>query len=112
MSFFAFFVGNKIVLETISVAITDTSSACCFDQYLACEALRDLKQFIQFFKKAGSLCIINYKTKITYMYIYTYTNNINLMLFTRVIALLPPKKNPTKWVQLSPKSKKRRASSR
>ena len=73
MSFFAFFVGNKIVLETISVAITDTSSACCFDQYVACEALRDLKEFIQFFKKAGSLCIINYKTKITYMYIYTYT---------------------------------------
>ena len=43
-----FFVGNKIVLETSSAAITDTSSVHWFDQYLTYNALRDLKQFIQF----------------------------------------------------------------
>ena len=45
-----FLVGNKIILETSSVAITDTSSVHCFDQYLTYDALRDLKQFTQFKK--------------------------------------------------------------
>ena len=43
-----FFVGDKIVLETSSVAITDTSSVHCFDQFSNNDALRDLKQFIKF----------------------------------------------------------------
>ena len=43
-----FLVGNKIVLQTSSEAMTDTSSVHCFDQYLTYDALRDLKQFIQF----------------------------------------------------------------
>ena len=43
-----FFVGDKIVLETSSVAITDTSCVHCFDQFSNNDALRDLKQFIKF----------------------------------------------------------------
>ena len=61
-----FFVGNKIVLETSSVTIPDTSSVHCFDQYLTYDALRDLKQFRQFRIKAGWLCIINNKTIVTW----------------------------------------------
>ena len=43
-----FFIGNKILVETSSVIITDTSTMHCFDQYLTYDALCDLKQFIQF----------------------------------------------------------------
>ena len=39
-----FFVGNKIVLETSSVAITDTLSVHCLNQLSNIYALRDLKQ--------------------------------------------------------------------
>ena len=45
-----FFVGNKIVLETSSVAITNTSCVHCFDQLSHTCALRDLEQLIQVLK--------------------------------------------------------------
>ena len=45
-----FFVGNKIIAETSSVAITDSSSVHCIDQYLTCDSLNNLVSFIQFTK--------------------------------------------------------------
>ena len=45
-----FFVGNKIVLETSSVAITNISCVHCFDQLSHTCALRDLEQLIQVLK--------------------------------------------------------------
>ena len=61
-----FFARNKIVLKTSSVSITDPSSVHCFDQYVTYDALRDLKQLMQFLKEAGWLRIINNKTKVTW----------------------------------------------
>ena len=52
-------------METSSVVITDTFSVHCFDQYLTYNALRDLKQFIQFKKLAGYIWIINKESKVT-----------------------------------------------